>query len=214
MNIHKLLLATIAANLLFLGALNAASFDCKKAGNFIEHSICNDAELSKLDDDLAIAYKSSMKSHADKNQLKSEQLEWMKKERNVCKDVECLKKSYSNRIAALKSNGNSKSQSSIEGVYENGGASILIRPDLTFNYDEVNPRSTNMCMIDEKFTKKGEILVWQSDESDCKIEIIQVAKNKITLTKSSINKEDDGCNYYCGMNMSIEEGEYTKRVKK
>ena len=36
----------------------AASFDCKKASTKIEHSICNDPELSKFDEEIALAFKS------------------------------------------------------------------------------------------------------------------------------------------------------------
>ena len=35
----------------------AASFDCEKAGNKIERTICQDAEISQLDEDLSKAYK-------------------------------------------------------------------------------------------------------------------------------------------------------------
>ena len=37
---------------------SAASFDCKKASTNIEHAICNDPELSKLDQEIAVAFKS------------------------------------------------------------------------------------------------------------------------------------------------------------
>ena len=37
--------------------VQAASFDCAKAGTKVEKLICGDAGLSKLDDELAAAYK-------------------------------------------------------------------------------------------------------------------------------------------------------------
>lgn len=107
-----------------------------------------------------------------------------------------------------------KISSNIEGVYERGEASIRINSDLTFVYDNIDPNSANMCNImDEKFIKKGKTLFWQSEETDCKIEIKEVSKKTIKLTTSSVGDEDSGCSYYCGMGLDIEDGEYTKSKK-
>jgi uncharacterized protein len=40
----------------------AASFDCDKASTFIEKAICNNEEISKLDDELAVNFKNAKNS--------------------------------------------------------------------------------------------------------------------------------------------------------
>ena len=95
----KVVLITI---LLISSNLYAASFNCKKAGTFIEHTICGDDKLSQLDEDLSAAYKQARKD-GDKNQIRKEQREWIKKERNKCKSITCLRGSYTNRISELSS---------------------------------------------------------------------------------------------------------------
>ena len=100
MKINKLFILSFAVCLAFIGNLQAASFNCQKAGNFIEHTICNDTKLSKLDDDLAVVYKNAMKNTKNKEGLKQQQFAWIE-ERNSCQNVECLQNSYSKRISKL-----------------------------------------------------------------------------------------------------------------
>jgi uncharacterized protein YecT (DUF1311 family) len=78
------------------------SFDCTKAGSVIEHLICKDEALAKLDLDLAQAYKAAAsRENADKAALRTEQLSWLKNGRNKCATPECLSAAYAQRIAAL-----------------------------------------------------------------------------------------------------------------
>lgn len=79
----------------------AASFDCKKARSTVEKLICSDAALSRLDDDLARAYRGSLKDAPGKETLRSQQMEWLTKTRDACKDRECLVKAYYDRIVQL-----------------------------------------------------------------------------------------------------------------
>ena len=65
---------TLVGSFALIGNLYGASFSCQKASSFIEHTICNDSVLSKLDDDLAISYKNALKNSSDKEQLKKENL--------------------------------------------------------------------------------------------------------------------------------------------
>lgn len=81
--------------------LYSASFDCKKASTFIENTICNDNELSKLDEQLAIEYKKVWNSLSDRTDLKNDQFDWLKNNRNKCISLELLKTSYINRILYL-----------------------------------------------------------------------------------------------------------------
>lgn len=75
----------------------AASFDCKVAHGPIETTICADAALSRLDEQLATAY---AHARAADPGTKAAQLAWLKT-RNACADAACLRQAYETRIAAL-----------------------------------------------------------------------------------------------------------------
>ena len=81
--------------------VRAAGFDCSKASTQVEKIICADPELSALDDRLNKAYKKflPLQSPADKKDVESFQRDWLK-ERNQCKDKECVKKLDDERIEA------------------------------------------------------------------------------------------------------------------
>ena len=79
----------------------AASFDCQKATTLIEKEICADNELSKLDDQLARIYRSTLKNSANPTAFKKQQRQWLKSKRNKCQTATCLKLSYQVRIDSL-----------------------------------------------------------------------------------------------------------------
>ena len=95
--INRLIKIGFSASLL-ITSMYAASFNCKKASTFIEHTICNDTELSKLDEELASSYKKVWNSLSDKTDLKKDQFDWLKNTRDKCMSLECLKTSYINRV--------------------------------------------------------------------------------------------------------------------
>jgi len=84
---------------LVIGQAQAASFDCGKAGTKVEKLICANADLSKLDEALAVAYADALKS-PDPANLKAEQKAWLKL-RNTCADPTCVKRAYENRLRAV-----------------------------------------------------------------------------------------------------------------
>jgi uncharacterized protein len=90
------------AGLLSLSA-HAASFDCTAAHSAIEHAICNDAQLSALDAELAVAYRIALKGQGDSaDQLKAEQRQWLRmRTSGGTIDVDALKRAYQARIAEL-----------------------------------------------------------------------------------------------------------------
>jgi uncharacterized protein YecT (DUF1311 family) len=88
----------------FTTIAQAASFDCAKASTAVEKLICADEKLSILDDQLTTAYKAATETATDKATLKTQQKNWLKKKRNICKDAECLTKAYQSRIDALAKN--------------------------------------------------------------------------------------------------------------
>lgn len=77
-----------------------ASFDCGEAQTKVEHLICDNAEISKLDDELSVAYKAALKDEKQVDSIKQAQLLWMKK-RNHCADISCLHNLYLQRTAEL-----------------------------------------------------------------------------------------------------------------
>ena len=85
------------------GYLHAASFDCAKAGNPTEQTVCADKTLSELDEELARYYESARRSLADGAKcLASDQRAWIKDARNACRaDKGCLQSVYVNRLATL-----------------------------------------------------------------------------------------------------------------
>lgn len=84
----------------------AASFDCRKAQSFREHTVCSDAQLSSLDEQLNAAYKSARAASTNPMELKDTQKAWMASA-NQCADVACLAVAYQNRLSQLRVVGGS-----------------------------------------------------------------------------------------------------------
>lgn len=80
---------------------HAASFDCAKAQSKIEHLICDNPEISKLDEDLSKAYSSALGKSEDKQTTVKEQRQWLNEHRNACSDTACLKAIYISRVSKL-----------------------------------------------------------------------------------------------------------------
>ncbi|MDD5385499.1 MAG: lysozyme inhibitor LprI family protein [Gallionella sp.] len=77
-----------------------ASFDCAKVATKVEKLICDNAELSKLDDELSAAYKAALQDAKEADTIKQAQKQWMK-ERNGCSDAVCVKRTYEARLSSL-----------------------------------------------------------------------------------------------------------------
>ena len=75
--------------------LEAASFDCSKASNKVERTICSVDSISALDDKLALAYKNAGSSY------KQSQRDWLKKRNKCGADANCLFNEYKARIDFL-----------------------------------------------------------------------------------------------------------------
>ena len=87
----------LALILLTSFSLFAASFDCTKAATKVEKMICQDTELSQLDEKLSEVYGSF---YLITKEIKTDQRTWMKK-RNTCQDTNCIKEAYTKRVEAL-----------------------------------------------------------------------------------------------------------------
>jgi uncharacterized protein len=95
------LIGVIFITLVFFSVpLMAASFDCNKASSANEKIICNSPNLSNLDDQLSTDYKKTKKNSTNVDELKKEQLAFIKKTR-TCDNEDCLTSLYKTRIAEL-----------------------------------------------------------------------------------------------------------------
>ena len=77
------------------------SFDCAKASSSQEKLICSDADLAKLDAQLADAYSNARKAASDRAALLASQRAWIKQSFNACNDKTCLTSACQSRIAEL-----------------------------------------------------------------------------------------------------------------
>jgi uncharacterized protein len=97
------LAACIAAPcVLFASPAMSASFDCSKEGSANEKIICNDPELSAMDEQLAKIFKQARKKAADRRAFNAASDEkWLWREKN-CHARECLVDWYRKRHTELK----------------------------------------------------------------------------------------------------------------
>jgi uncharacterized protein len=95
----KRILCLIGLLVLALTA-QGASFDCAKAGTKVEHLICDNPEISKLDDELDAQYKLALQDHTRAGATKFSQRQWLQ-ERNRCSTAICLRDTYIGRIRHL-----------------------------------------------------------------------------------------------------------------
>lgn len=83
------------------GTTVKASFDCTKASSTQEKLICSSPSLGEADIKLSQAYKAALQKSSDPDQLKKDQIAWMKNVRNSCTDQSCLISTINNRISSL-----------------------------------------------------------------------------------------------------------------
>ncbi|MDR7134557.1 uncharacterized protein J2X06_001741 [Lysobacter niastensis] len=88
---------------LFATSANGASFDCKKAASMPEMLICNDDELSRLDDELGRQYIAAKAVAPDQMAFKRQSEASWKWREEKCQTKECLVHWYENRRQVLQS---------------------------------------------------------------------------------------------------------------
>lgn len=79
----------------------AASFDCAKAASRVEQFICGSPEISRLDDELAQAYRTALENPDREAAIRQEQRQWLR-ERNACTYSLCVKNAYEARLHAMR----------------------------------------------------------------------------------------------------------------
>jgi uncharacterized protein len=78
------------------------SFDCAKAKTYVEKMICSDEKLIEKDDQLNHFFKTLKISNRLSSDVMQSQKEWLKN-RNRCKDLDCLHDSYNHQLEYLES---------------------------------------------------------------------------------------------------------------
>ncbi|MFH0783567.1 MAG: lysozyme inhibitor LprI family protein [Pseudomonadota bacterium] len=97
----KIMMLIVALAIWPIPKAQAASFDCTKATTTVEKLVCSDAELSKLDEELATIYASALAATKYSDAVKKEQRIWLKARNNSCSENECLRTMYINRKNGL-----------------------------------------------------------------------------------------------------------------
>jgi uncharacterized protein YecT (DUF1311 family) len=116
-------LALIGLGWVVLGMnAQAASFDCGKAQTKVEHLICDNSELSKLDEDLSTAYKAALKYQERADFIKRYQGKWLI-QRNQCSTLECVKRLYEKQLLVLPSPISGSAVFSTSNKFEGNAAS-------------------------------------------------------------------------------------------
>jgi uncharacterized protein len=203
----------------------AASFDCKKAVTRIEKTLCSDPQLSRLDEELASAFKDARSAPRGMNAepVVEDQKHWLKVERNHCPDAACLKKAYEKRIAELKAwNDPVAPDSTIFGNYEltsdnmdSWSNSVRTADCLTLRKSKGktisyafihNGLAGSMCQMDEEARLKG--LVYESTVDVPDADPPKTCTIRIHFTRRAIYFEDVGskCSqqYFCGAQARID----------
>ncbi|WHI52945.1 lysozyme inhibitor LprI family protein [Microbulbifer sp. MLAF003] len=82
----------------------ATSFDCEKASTSSELLICSNRRLGSYDENLSAVYKSVMSTFSGQKSLeiKKEQISWIKKRDDACKDEKSCISAYKQRTAELR----------------------------------------------------------------------------------------------------------------
>jgi uncharacterized protein len=104
----------------------AAAFDCTKASTFVEKAICSDQQLSAMDDQLGRLYKGAVAGASNKAMLKTDQEAWLSA-RNQCRDADCLKKPYADRINVLGGTSAPPTPGDFTGTYKMENGEVLVQ---------------------------------------------------------------------------------------
>lgn len=99
-----LVVTALSGCLLSAVSAQGASFDCAKASTKVEHIICDNPEISKLDKELDALYKIAQQDPARAEATRFSQKQWIQKWRNQdwCKDAACVNEAYVVRIKHLR----------------------------------------------------------------------------------------------------------------
>jgi uncharacterized protein len=214
----------------------AASFDCAKASTAIEKLICGNPQLSRQDEELSVAYKEAATQARDRNPLVVDQKRWLKNERGLCRDENCLKKGYQERIIELKRwNEPAPEDKDIFGNYSFQRDNFLYNPDkrtdepvktedcltlkpskgnsIHFSFNLVGANG-HTCSMEGDAVFTGSAYQSVSDAAD--VDAPKNCKLQIHIKRNTIVLEDvDGAcrEYFCGARAVIDGVEFGRKQK-
>lgn len=134
--------------------VQAASFNCARAVSDSERAICANAELGKLDEDLAKTYRALLKSAGKSaaTDLKTEQADWLSARDRCGADARCLAMSYQSRLAVLENykpkndfpkpifENLSKFNDDNEALFQDKGIQVALKAVLRADYGKLTER--------------------------------------------------------------------------
>ncbi len=215
---------------------SAAGFDCAKASTAIEKLICGSPQISRQDEELSVAYKEAATQARDKDPLVIDQKRWLKNERSLCRDENCLKKVYQERIAELRKwNEPAFEDKDIFGNYLIQRDNFLYSPDkgskepvktedcltlkpskgnsIHFSFNLVGANGHTCSMEGEAiFTGSAYQSVPDAGDADapkdCKL-LVHIKRNTVAL------EDIDGVcrEYFCGARAAIDGVEFGRKQK-
>ena len=96
------LLLLLCAALLPMTA-HTASYDCTRATTATEIAICDNPNLNRMDEDLAVQYRSLLNQLPPRraDALRDDQRSWLVARNSCGADVRCLRARYEERLARL-----------------------------------------------------------------------------------------------------------------
>ena len=144
----------------------AASFDCTKAATKSEKLICVDQQVSAADEQLAELYRRILEQSSDKENVKKEQRNWIKAQRDACPDTSCMLKAYQARIAALEALEPTRTVAQLRT------ASLTVAQSEAQHQFKVDANGRPRTYVRRKFDGQGEVvtdpvtsLTWQKSGS-------------------------------------------------
>ena len=91
----------LVISLIWMPCAHSASFDCAKSKTKTEKLICANPKLSDLDEKVSALDEKVLELSPVPEDSKEQQREWVKGERDTCKDAACLEQAYASRISDL-----------------------------------------------------------------------------------------------------------------
>lgn len=205
--------------LMLSGGVAAASFDCHKAKSELEHSLCDNAELSQLDSQLGKHYQklTSTLTPAEVKELRATQLVWLDRRVMDCAttEVNCLKNLYQKRIETLTFRASPAFETSaagkVAGIYQRGKNMELMVEAVNTNIIAVSISGAEMTMGRWLcgFNAEGEL-----NNGSAKLHVLDIddlvsfrfEKNKVIVSEKSEKTEQSS---FCGMGGTLR-GTYTR----
>lgn len=174
----------------------AASFDCAKAHLKVEHLICDNSEISKLDEELAKSYRAALQDQSRAEEVKQTQKQWMK-ERNACPDAACVRSAYVKRNEQLRTTNDSAAQSTEPAPIETSDKPGYFRLDKS-NDDGVCYSLGRIINADIKkygetrFNKHDEFVKWRAIDEARIVRGEGVSRYSGTVEQSEVDINNDG----------------------